>query len=60
MELIDTHTHIYEPEFDEDRRQTMDGLRRREWGVCSFRPSTAGVMNGCWPCAATIPGAVCR
>ncbi|MBP3356357.1 MAG: TatD family hydrolase [Rikenellaceae bacterium] len=31
MELIDTHTHIYEPEFDEDRRQTME--RAAEAGV---------------------------
>lgn len=29
MELIDTHSHLYEPEFDEDRKEAIDRLAEK-------------------------------
>ena len=34
MQLIDTHSHIYAEEFDEDRAEAL--IRARESGVCKL------------------------
>ena len=57
MNLTDTHSHLYEPEFDADREEAL--ARAAEAGV-ERRPSTPAATNGCSGCAAAIPGGAFR
>ena len=59
MNLTDTHSHLYEPEFDADREEAL--ARAAEAGVERLLlPAIDGATNGCSGCAAAIPGGAFR
>lgn len=58
--MIDTHSHIYDEQFDEDRDETVS--RALEAGVGKFycRRSTESLTKRCLPCPVTIRSCVDR
>ena len=60
MKLIDTHSHIYEPEFDADRDEAVARARAAGVEKVLFRPSTRRPTAGCWMPAGVTATAACR
>lgn len=60
MNLIDTHSHLYGPEFDEDHEEALAGLPEPASGGCCSRPSTPRATTGSSTSAACIRNGACR
>ena len=60
MNLIDTHSHLYGPEFDEDREEALARVAGAASGGCCSRPSTPRATTGSSTSAASIRNGACR
>ena len=59
MKLIDTHSHLYEPEFDDDREAAV--ARAREAGVAALLlPAIDTATAGSSTSAAATPNTASR